>query len=353
MIRNIKYIAVLVCVWYVQSVSAQDTHFSQYNYAPLQLNPALAGLGSCDVRFATNARTQWNTVSTSGNTYSTLNASVDMALARMTKYHSFLGLGLSLSTDVAGATLYNTNRFDLTVAYHFVMDRRANSSISAGLQFGVNHRGFDPDKSTFDSQYNPVTGLYDPTYPKETFARSQMLYLDAGVGFLYSQYFRQKRNNFFIGLSFNHVNQPNISWNSTGLFNSSGLDHLYTKIGIHGGGSFCLNNKTWVMPNFLLLFQGPSQQYNIGSLVKFKLGNSISTTYFYLGGQYRGALADAFILQTRLDYKRIMIGFSYDINVSKLVPASQTVGAPELAFMYQGCFPHKGRRLKAFPCPVM
>jgi type IX secretion system PorP/SprF family membrane protein len=330
------------------AVSAQDTHLSQYNYAPMELNPALAGLNTCDYRVAVNARTQWNTIS-GGNTYSTFGASGDMAVGKATKFNSFAGIGLSLQSDIAGATSFNITRADVSAAYHFMMDRRGNSSLSLGLQFGFNYRGFNPNKSTYDNQYDPVTGQYDPSLPKETFARTSMIYVDAGAGLLYSVSFRRQKDNLYLGISLNHVNQPNISWYSPGVYNGSGGDKLYLKTTIHGGGSFPLGDKVWLMPNFMLLFQGPSQEYDFGSLVKLKVGNNISSTFFYLGAQFR-APYDALILQTRLDYKGFTAGFSYDINVSKLTPASQTFGAPELAIMYQGCLKRKPHPMF---CPVM
>jgi type IX secretion system PorP/SprF family membrane protein len=347
---GIRYILIFICLIIVGvALKAQDIHYSQYNYAPLQLNPALAGLNNCDYRLALNGRTQWNTISGSGNTYSTFGASADFAIGKVTKFNSFAGIGVSVSSDIAGTTSYNTNRADITAAYHFMIDRRGNASLSAGLQFAVNHRGFDASKSTFDGQYDPMTGRYDGSRPGETFARTNMLYVDAGVGLLYSQYFKRKKNNIYIGLAVNHVNQPNISWSSSGLYNNTGNDRLYAKTTFHGGGSFQVGDKIWIMPTFMFLFQGPSQQYNFGSLVRMRVGNTISTSFFYLGAQFRAPL-DAVILQTRFDYKGFMLGFSYDINVSKLIPASQTMGAPELAIMYTGCMRKKPH---PFLCPTM
>lgn len=346
-LNKIGYTACIIAACSLPSI-AQDTHLSQYNYAPMELNPALAGLNACDYRVALNARTQWNTVS-GGNTYTTFGASGDVSVGRPTKVQSFAGIGISIQSDIAGATGYNMNRGDVTAAYHFMLDRRGNSSLSVGLQIGVNHRGFNPNKSTYDDQYDPVTGKYDPSLPKETFARNNMIYIDAGVGALYSISFKQRRHNLYFGLAVSHVNQPNISWYSPGLYNNSGGDKLYIKTTFHGGGSFMVGDKVWIMPNFMLLFQGPSQQYNFGSLVRLKLGNNTSTTFFYLGAQFRAPL-DAVILQTRLDIKGLTIGFSYDINVSKLTPGTQTYGAPELAIMYQGCLKRKPR---PFLCPVM
>ena len=336
----------LIC-WFIGST--QDVHFSQYNYSPLELNPALAGLNNCDYRVAVNARTQWNTIS-GGNTYSSFGLSGDIAVGKPTKFNSFAGIGLSLQSDWAGATNYVKNKGTVNFAYHFMVDRRGNSHISIGLQVGVGHRGLFGN-STYDRQYNEVTPGYDPSIPSgENFGRTNMIYIDAGLGALYSINFKSQRHNIYFGVAINHLNQPNISWYSKGIFNdNSNNDKLYLKTTIHGGGSFLVGDKIWIMPNFMILIQGPAQQYNFGSLVRLRIGNNISQTFFYVGAQYRAPF-DAVILQTRLDYKGFMIGVSYDINISKLTPASQTMGAPELAIMYQGCL---NRKPRPFFCPVM
>jgi type IX secretion system PorP/SprF family membrane protein len=342
-------IAMFICVFAISGLKGQDTHYSMFNLAPMELNPALAGLNNCDYRIVANARTQWSTVSGIGNAYNTFGASADFAVGKVTKFNSFAGIGISVISDFSGATSYKTDRAALTAAYHFMLDRRGNASISAGLQVAFNYRGFTP--GTFDDQYNPQTGHYDPSLPSgENFARNNMVYVDAGFGLLYSQYFKRRKNNIYIGLAVDHVNQPNISWQTPGVYNnSSSDDKLFAKVTIHGGASFQVGDKVWIMPNFMLLFQGPSQEYDLGAMVRFRVGNTISTTFMYVGAQYRAPL-DAFAPMVRLDYKGFTAGFSYDINISKLIPASQTVGAPELAIMYTGCL-----RKKPHPylCPTL
>jgi len=347
---RLKCFTILSFVLCAGIVSAQDLHYSQYNAAPLELNPALAGLNNCDYRVVANARTQWSSISGFGNGYNTFGASADFAVGKVTKVNSFAGIGIAVGADFAGATSYNTNFASVTAAYHFMLDRRGNSSFSAGLQVAINHRGFNASSATYDDQYNPVTGQRDASLPGENFARTNMLYVDAGLGILYSQYFKQRKHNIYFGLAVNHVNEPNLSWTNSGLFSMSGSgDKLYAKVTFHGGGSFQVGDKTWIMPTFMMLFQGPSQEYDFGALVRMRLGNTISTTFLYAGAQFRAPF-DAFVPQIRLDYKGLGIGFSYDINVSKLTPASQTIGAPELSITYTGC-----SRKKPHPylCPTM
>ncbi len=60
-------------------LQAQDIHFSQYNQAPLALNPALTGLNACDWRATLNYRNQWASVTIPYVTYA---ASLDLPLIK-------------------------------------------------------------------------------------------------------------------------------------------------------------------------------------------------------------------------------------------------------------------------------
>ncbi|MFN8311023.1 MAG: PorP/SprF family type IX secretion system membrane protein [Chitinophagales bacterium] len=343
----LKKVITAIILGVAVSASAQDIHFSQFSAAPMQLNPALAGLNGCDWRAGAIARTQWNTVS-GGNTYTTFGAFGDISVGKVTKFNSFAGVGISATTDWAGALAMNTNRFDASAAYHFMLDKKGNGSLSFGLQFGVNHRGFNPNKITVDNQFNSISGHYDASLPtKENFGRTNMIYLDAGLGAFYSQNIKTV-HSFYIGIAANHVNQPNISWYSNGIFNDKGNERLFLKMTLHGGANIAIKSKMWLMPNFLILVQGPAQQYNVGMNVRTRIGNSISQMFFQIGAQYR--VLDAVILQTKIEYKSMTLGFSYDINASKLTTSSVSFGGPELSLIFQGCLNRKPRPVF---CPVM
>jgi type IX secretion system PorP/SprF family membrane protein len=329
---------------------AQDIHFSQYNSSPLALNPALAGMNNCDYRVYANFRTQWMTVS-SGNTYRTFAGGADMSIGKITKYNSFAGLGISFVSDQAGDINFNTNRVDISFAYHFMLNRKGTMQISAGLQGAFNMRSINPSKATFDSQYDPNTGVADPNGTRESFGRSKVIFGDAGLGLLYSAIVKNNTNIYF-GFGLNHVNQPKISFYPNGQdATTTGGERLFMKITLHGGAAIPAGDRVFIMPNFLVLLQGPSYEFNVGCNVKTILGASTrtSTTALHFGVQYRGTL-DAVIVNTRFDIKGFSCGLSYDINVSKLLPASHSIGAPEVALMYQGCMRKKPR---PGHCPAM
>lgn len=324
---------------------AQDIHFSQYNQAPILLNPAFSGLNNCDYRAAANFRVQWLTVS-SGNTYRTAAGSFDMAIGKVTKWNSFAGFGVAFMSDQAGDINFNTNRALVTLAYHFVLDRKGTQQISAGIQGAFNHRGINPSKATFDSQYDPITGLVDPNGTKETFGRNRIFYGDVGIGMIYSGLVGPSSNksNIYFGVSIDHLNQPKISFLPNQVDNSNnGNERLYFKTQIHGGASVPMGKRLALQPNFLVMVQGPSYEFNVGCNLKATLGNiNYSKTALVLGAQYRGLL-DAMVIQARVDVKGFSVGASYDINLSKLTPASQTIGGPEASLMYTGCLSKKPR----------
>lgn len=353
--KRIKPLLILLVVLATSVARAQDVHFSQFGMSPLMLNPALSGFSSGDIRMYANFRTQWNTVAGAG-AYRTFAGGLDAALGKATKFSSFAGLGVSFFSDQAGTAGFQTNRVDLTFAYHFVLSKRHNTSLSFGIQGAFNHRGFDPSKSTYDSFYDPSTGTASSSNgTQEQFTRTKVYFGDVGVGAFFSTTLR-KRSDLYFGLSFNHLNQPSISFFAHGNDNQA-ADKLYMKTTLHGGISAAVSDKVWIVPNFFIMIQGPAQQYNIGTHIKMQLGTkTMSRTFLSLGLQARIAkglqtpMGDAVIVQTRLDYRAFTLGLSYDINVSKLRTASSTFGAPEVALMYTITTKHKPR---AVYCPFM
>ncbi len=333
---------------FCQPLLAQDLHFSQYNASPLVLNPSLAGMNAGDYRAYANFRTQWVTLS-KNNTYRTFAGGADMAIGKITRANSFAGIGLSFFSDQAGDLNLNSNHVDLTVAYHFMLNRRGTMQLSAGVQGGLNVRSINQARGVYGSQYDPNTGVVNPNSTGEFLGKTKIIFADAAIGMLYSAVTR-KGTNIFCGFSLGHINQPKISFQPSGVDGQVKPEKLAMKITIHGGASIPVTDRVSVLPNFMVLVQGTSYEFNVGCHIKAALGNvKLSKTAIYLGAQYRG-LFDAVIVSTRLDVKGFTCGLSYDFNISKLMPATKTIGAPEISLMYQGSF---RKRPRPGHCPVM
>ena len=331
---------------------AQDVHFSQFAMSPLLLNPALAGMSQGNYRVYANFRTQWNTVA-GGAAYRTFAGGGDMVLGKVTRYSSFAGIGVSFFSDQAGAAGFQSNRVELTFAYHLVMGRNRNSSLSFGMQGAFNHNGFDPGKAIYDFNYDQNTGTVN-TAQKESYTRTKVFFGDVGAGAFYNVNLRSG-TDIYIGAGLSHLNQPKVNFNPGGI--SQYDERLDMKFTTHGGATIKVRDQFWMIPNYFLLLQGAARQYNAGLLAKIQVGNKVlSKTYLYFGAQVRIAhalitpMTDAMIIHARLDYRGFTTGLSYDVNVSKLASSSSTFGAPEISIMYSIASkfkPHPGY------CPVM
>ena len=329
--RNL-FLLVVLCLSSFSFLHSQDIHFTNYNAQPLILNPALTGLNGCDWRVGANYKAQWLGVS-EGNTYRTSSVYADFALGKPTKFSNFGGVGISLFSDQAGDLNYNTNKVDVSFAYHIMLNKRATSSLSVGLQGGFAHRGFDQSRALF--AFDPITG--EPILSSvETFDAQTRFYGDAGAGFLYSTSPR-KNSNYFFGLALQHVNQPNIS---SFNINRDQSERMYMKFTLHGGALIPLSDQLGLMPGFMFLKQGPTYEANVSALMKYRFSKIPTVnTAMYFGVMYR--VQDAIALIARADVKSFQIHFSYDLNLSKLTSASKGNGGPEVALVYTGCFNRK------------
>ena len=353
--KLVKQILLSISMTVVLYAGAQDVHFSQFSMSPLLLNPALSGMGQGDYRVYGNFRTQWNTVAGNG-AYRTFAGGGDMALGKVTRFSSFAGLGISFISDQAGTAGFQSNRLDLTFAYHFILNRRRNTSLSFGIQGAFNHRGFDPSKATYDSSWDPTTGQVGTGGVPEHYTRTKVFFGDVGAGMFFSTTVKD-RTDIYFGTSFSHLNQPSISFFSSGSNINQPADKLYMKFTAHGGVTTQVGKRVWLIPNFFIMVQGPARQFNIGSLVKLQLSHKVlDRNFLYLGIQGRigksleSPMGDAVIAHVRFDYRNFTVGLSYDINVSKLQSASSTFGAPEISLMYTIV-----KKLKPRPgiCPAM
>ena len=124
-----KKISTLICSLFVFSfVQAQDFHLTQYDAAPLNLNPSMTGMFSGYYRVHAHYRTQWAALAT--NPFQTMEIGYDMPL----KNFSFGG---QLMDYTAGTGNYNVFSFEASAAYDKAVDKKGNHHFAGGLQLGV------------------------------------------------------------------------------------------------------------------------------------------------------------------------------------------------------------------------
>lgn len=321
------------------TLTAQDIHFSQFYSSPLNLNPALTGVMNCNVRLVGNYRNQWASV-LKANAFSTYSVSYDQRIP--VGRNDYFGIGGTFWGDRAGESNFATLQGRLSLSYSKKMSggRKSGNYLVVGADAGASQRSIDFLNLRYGSQHDGQGGFDGSLPTNENFDRDNFLFADISAGLLWFSVF-DENNNFYVGGAFSHLNRANQS------FDSDKFEELYSKFTLHAGGEFLISDRVGLVPGVVTFFQGPSFELNTGTSLKFILGKTKRLyqafqvgAWFRLSNHFRDSVtSDALILSTRFDYEQFSIGFSYDVNVSSLRPASNSNGAFEFAMTYKICGP--------------
>lgn len=278
------------------SLYGQDPVFSQFYAAPMQLNPAFAGISAAP-RITVNYRSQHTSYPSA---YKTFAASLELPM-----YGSPSSIGFRLLSDSQLEGLYKNTQASLVYVYDIRITEELHARV--GLSGGLLATRLDFTGLLFGDMLDPATGPDGPT--AEQLAGESKTSVDLGTGVLFYA------GNVYGGLSIEHLNRPD-----EGLL---ALDNnLYSgrpqRWSVHGGAQFDLkrysNRKrpAYVTPNVLYTSQAKFRQLNLGAY--FGYGD------FALGGWYRHAFenADGFIAAVTFRQEILRIGLSYDAVVSGL-----------------------------------
>lgn len=301
-----------------------DPHFSQYYAYPMWLNPALTGAIDGDYRVGGNYRSQWNNIA---NPYSTIGVSADF----VTKKN--INVGLNIMNQSAGDAGYNYLNAYASAAYTGIkFGANGYQRLVIGLQAGLLSRRFDPAKFQFADQWNPITG-YNPSNPTgDALTRNSSSVFDAGAGVLYYDGDPAKTLNTFLGVSAFHLTRPEDP------FVYGKKETLPIRYAVHGGVRMMLSDVVTITPNALYMRQGNSDEKMVGAYAQVKAN---TYTDFLVGGYYR--FNDAVTPFIGFHYEHMVLGFSYDTNVSKLKNLARSSNAFEISLSFTG------RKSRAFP----
>lgn len=320
---------------------SQDWHFSQFNDAPVLVNPANSGSYSGDYRANLNYKNQWSSI---GNPYKSMAASFDMPALRNYNGYKLTGIGVSFLRDKAGKSEYGFTQANLSISQSVAVGKFQELSI--GVSFGYGQVSASLNGLRWDNQYNGI--IYDPSLPtgeNNFFPKSK--YFDISTGFL-ARFFSRDLNETQVGISISHVNRP---WQAT--LSDVNDDVLRMKIIIHGRTEIPLKQAPGItiIPSAYYANQSASTEIIGGVNVRSALGeNSLytgynSTSYVHIGGHYR--FNDALIATVGYEWRSTLkAALSYDINFSQLTPASSTKGGMEISISWLGNFGFNSQSVK-------
>lgn len=321
-----KGVMILISVFCIGNLQAQDPHFSQFYASPIYLNPAFAGSAVCP-RMVLNFRDQWPSIT---GTFVTYSAAYDQNFDKLSG-----GVGLLFMGDRAGQGTINTN--SISAMYSYKMDVTRKFSIRAALQATYQQKSLNWDKLTFGDMIDEKYGFVYQTNEQRPGTLTKG-YADFSAGFLgYTE-------NFFGGFAVHHLTEP-----EEGFISISKIPRKFTA---HAGYIFDIRRKSRKMrsptdisisPNILYQQQMKFQQINYGFY--------FNRFPFVAGLWYRQNVknSDAFIVLFGVQQETFKFGYTYDLTVSKLT--NVTGGAHEISFIYQFPCPKSKRRVRAINCP--
>lgn len=326
------FIGVIIFSIFWEFGDAQDIHFSQFYNSPLYINPALCGvIDGGNIRVASNYKDQWKSITP--NSYKTYTGSFDMLISSEKK-HGIAG-GLSYYNDKAGTSNFGTSQFNATLGY--VAKLNDVNYFSAAISSGYGNRSAKISNLKWESQFDG--NAYNPNASNgEINPYSESRYFSDFSGGLLWNYRNTEGSGAEFGFSAFHVNRPNIS-----LYNAA-TDRMYSRIVLHGSINYALkNSNTSILPKLFYSQQGPSKELLAGMLISYELGMTSkytglrSSSSIAFGSFYRTRDAVVLVFNTELK-KKILIGISYDINISNLTMVSYGKGGLEVSLIYKGTY---------------
>jgi type IX secretion system PorP/SprF family membrane protein len=319
-----KWLIFLLAFFSFVTLRAQDPHFSQFFASPLTLNPALTGKFDGLYRIAGNYRNQWPTIN---NAFTTATLSFDTRiLENRLPDNDDWGIGFLALTDQQADGALKDNYFSASTAYHKGLDEDGYHQLSVGFQGTYAGSRLDGTKVTLGDELAPDGTWSIPS--NDPFANRvfSLHYFDFNTGILYNGS-TSDRNNFYIGASLYHINQPKESFDDANYL----LPRRWT---VHAGGHFPISDNTALYLSALHQSQAGATENVAGAALALNANDDwfINPTNVYVGAWVR--FGDAFIPYVSLEFAGLQFGLSYDTNISQLKTASNSRGGVELSIIY-------------------
>lgn len=320
---------------------AQDVHFTQFNAAPLTVNPAFTGNFDGQYRASAIYRDQWRSVTVPFRTYA---VSLDAPIISDLTIDDYLAAGVQLYNDRAGDGNLSNLTALASVAYHKFLGSNTNKAISVGFQGGYTQKSIDLSKLYFQDEF--INGGFQPGVSGENINNKVNYFtVNAGISWAHSVGYKF---SYTLGIGANNLNQPQESFQRQ-QNSEVGLGMRYTgQLGIVA----YVGEKLSLRPAVLYQSQSTASEIVAGNEFHLIVGNSPEirnyTTAVFLGGWYRNQ--DAIMINAGVEFKGLRVGLSYDYNTSDLKNASNGNGGFEISLTYVAPHALSFARKLIYPC---
>lgn len=304
----------------LQSINAQDLHFSQTAQTPLLINPGAAGVFDGWERVNINHRSQWLG---GGTQFTTTSIAADLNLWKPRfNDQAYAGLGVMFYNDVGGDSRFGTQMGSITFSGILPMGRSGHI-LSAGLQGGFGQRKADLTNVTFLNQWNGTA--FDPNIISgEQNTMTSFAYMDASAGLYYmfdggqSTFARNEDFKFQLGIAGYHLNRPEMKY-----ANGFNGDRLHRKFVANAGIVADIPATVFAIDASVLQFaQGGHYETLLGMMLRYRFENATKITGnshdAFVGVGCYTRIRDGIIPSVMVDWRGFQFGMSYDITLSAL-----------------------------------
>lgn len=299
------------------NAKAQDPIFTQYFLVPETINPGFSGFEEATY-FGILHRTQWPNLDLRVNTeYAFLNTWIESLDS---------GLGISLLNQSENNTNYN--HIQANVNYAYIVRLGNDWAFRPALEVGFGMKNLNFSGLTLADQININSGLINPNSidPFTPLERRNKSFLDLSAGFVFDKQNIYNDTDLWLGVSFKHLNRPNISFIENG---NVPLDIFYS---IHGSYKFPYfeDNKMQVSANYMQ--QAGFNRFDLGANFKFnKLFLGATAASNPAKNNNNSHLLTSINTFVGVEFEKLRFGFSYDLNTSNI---GRTNGVYELSITY-------------------
>lgn len=309
------FISSIIC----NSGQLQDIHFSQYNDAPLLINPALTGDSpDCNLRLGINYKNQWN------KTYVTQSAFAESRIFfREYEDKDHLGIGGLFFNDKAGDGELTTNYGMALVALHKSFNSDKTIFGSLGFSFGLGNISINYSSLYFDNQWNGF--VFDPNLSNnEDLNSNSLVYYDLNAGFLLT-FIKPDSYRLKIGGSLSNIIGQKYSFLGQNIAKSK--RYLF-----HADMIYLIDEKFSLSPSILFSMQNTATEIMAGSNFCISFSDIRLVT-----GLWLRAFKDITPL-IGIEYRTFSLNFSYDINISSQHVATNYQGGMEFSLIKKICY---------------
>lgn len=316
---------IIVTLFVVQQVMAQDLHFSQFFNNPLLTNPANTGfIPDADYRLGASYRNQYSDIM--AVPYKTMSIFGDAQVFRNRIETGWMGLGGVILRDVAGTGSLTSTKAYLSIAYH--QELGLSSLLTAGFNVGWANKRIDQTKLTFPDQFDGK--FFDINQPTSVLLENNNVsYLDLQVGMNYA-YFPTEDIYINAGYSIQHVNRPRETFFEDDTDDKISMRHIAFINAI-----FKINDDVIINPNIYYTTQATASELVFGLNGAYNLSGH-GEKQIIAGLYYR--YQDAVIPMIGLEINNTRFTFSYDVTTSSLKNFNHSQGATEFNVLNKGFY---------------